>query len=83
MEIADELKALALRNAKQSFTPEAYARMDEDERAERGLACAIAGCFRWDGLAIMRVFHEALEDANFHEEAAQVEKMIERIEAMM
>lgn len=35
----------------------------------------IAGYFQWDGVAILRAAEAALEDANFHTEAAEVSAM--------
>jgi hypothetical protein len=37
--------------------------------------------FDWDGADIMRTAGYALEDANFHGEAAQLDAMAQRIEA--
>lgn len=41
------------------------------------LGIAIASHFHWDGLAIMRTFAAALEDANFHTESAVVSGWVE------
>ena len=43
----------------------------EDRRTHR-LGCAIANFAGFDGIKIMRIFAEALEDANWHSECAQV-----------
>jgi Fe-S cluster assembly ATPase SufC len=57
-----------------------YVRPDNvEEREERGLALAIAAWAGWDGVKIMRVFGQALEDANFHEETRIVQNIIEKI----
>ena len=45
-------------------------------RKLEGLGIRIAQWTRWDGLAIMKIFRAALEDANFHGEAAEVEAWI-------
>ncbi len=44
---------------------------------EEGLGLAIASHFSWDGTAILRAFFAALEDANFHPEAAKVQEWLE------
>lgn len=55
-----------------------YVREDnKEERAEEGLGIAVSNWAEWDGLKIMRVFFSALEDANFHKEAALVQGWIE------
>ena len=48
---------------------------------EEALGILIAHHFEWDGLAILRTFFNALEDANFHTEAAKVHEMIAAEEA--
>ena len=40
------------------------------------LGLVIASHFQWDGLRILKTFYGALEDANFHAEAAIVSSMI-------
>ncbi len=55
---------------RQSFTDPSKAR-DED-----ALGILISQHFEWDGLAIMLVARAALEDANFHTEAAIIEGWI-------
>ena len=52
-------------------------KVDEDaiafqDRQTHRLGCAIANFTGFDGIAIMRIFAEALEDANWHSECAQV-----------
>ncbi len=45
---------------------------------EEALGLVIAHHFEWDGCAIMRVFQAALEDANFHTEAAVVQEWLDQ-----
>ena len=52
-------------------------KVDEDaiafqDRQTHRLGCAIANFTGFDGIAIMRIFAEALEDANWHSECAQM-----------
>ena len=56
-------------------------KVDEDaiafqDRQTHRLGCAIANFTGFDGIAIMRIFAEALEDANWHSECAQVRSWI-------
>ena len=48
----------------------------EEASDEDALGILIAHNFEWDGLAILRTFFYALEDANFHSEAEQVANWI-------
>ena len=66
------------------FTKEAQARAAKDpEEAERleenGLGIIISHWTEWDGMKIMRVFRDALEDANFHSECLIVDAMMEAV----
>ncbi len=64
------LAALIDAQKAQSFTEPSKA-SDED-----ALGILISQHFEWDGHAIMRVARAALEDANFHIEAATIEGWI-------
>jgi len=60
---------------------ESYIHEDNlEEREENGLGIAISQWAEWDGLKILYVFHAALEDSNFHDEAEQVLEMIKAVE---
>jgi len=48
----------------------------EQATDEDALGILVSHLFQWDGLAIMRTFHSALEDANFHTEAGKVSEWI-------
>ena len=52
------------------------------ERYHRGLGCAIATHCGWDGIAVMKIFAAALEDANWHTECAEVNKWIDAQQAL-
>jgi len=41
---------------------------------EEALGIAVSQFLQWDGAAIVRTFHDALEDANFHTEAAEIQE---------
>ena len=41
------------------------------------LGTMISGYCNWNSYSIMEIFAEALEDANFHDECAQVRKWME------
>jgi Fe-S cluster assembly ATPase SufC len=64
-----------------AFTEEYIARTPLEERKELGLGMAVSRWTQWDGLMVLRVFHAALEDANFHAEAAHVQAMIDKLNA--
>ncbi len=80
MDATQTIQKLAEQQATKGFT-EAYIQSSpQEEREDRGLGAALAAWAGWDGLKLMRVFHAALEEANFHDEAAQVQAMIDREE---
>ncbi|HEX3147897.1 MAG TPA: hypothetical protein VHR66_07420 [Gemmataceae bacterium] len=43
------------------------------------LGVMIAVHFGWNGLAVLKTAAAALEDANFHDESAQVQQMLRRL----
>ncbi len=51
-----------------------------EQTAEDCLGIALAHHFKWDGTSILEVAASALEDANFHAEAAAINKMLEKYE---
>lgn len=71
------LESIADRQIKKSFLPEYRAKATVAE----GLGIAIANLFEWDGLRIMETMFSALEDANFHTEAAIVAGWLEKYRA--
>ncbi len=73
-------KAELLAAAQKVFTDDALKTRSEEDLIEGTLAVQIAHFFEWDGLAIMRVAALALQDANFHTEAAKIITMCEAIE---
>jgi len=75
----DMLRAIAERQAEESFTDDYKTPENLEERKKEGLGIAISIFCEWDGLMIMEIFEAALEDANFHTESAQVSEMIERL----
>ncbi len=44
--------------------------------ATQKLGVELASKLRWDGLGILFVAKAALEDANFHEEASAIDRLI-------
>lgn len=60
------------------FTMEHIEKTSFEERKNDGLGIAIAHYTKWSGVDIMEIFYSALEDANFHKEAAQVAKMLKK-----
>lgn len=54
---------------------------DYEASEEETLGIALARHFRWDGIALMKMAAAALEDSNFHAEAAKLDEMIEEAEA--
>ena len=77
-QMEDVLKAVIGQQIKLSFVKEYQATATEEE----GLGLLIAKYFKWDGLAILKTMYATLEDANFHTENKEVQKMIERVEAL-
>jgi hypothetical protein len=62
--------------AETAFTPEYCKPENLQERIVEGLGIAISQWAEWDGIKILEVFHAALEDANFHQEASIIEGLI-------
>ena len=60
---------------KESFI-EGYQATDEET-----MGLLISKYFEWNGLKILKATYNALEDANFHTENIEIQKMIDRIEA--
>lgn len=79
MDIDKLLNDVAEHHATHSFNDDYCTPENWESRKEDGLGMAIAFHCEWDGLAIMRIFSAALEDANFHTESAQVDEMIEKV----
>lgn len=52
---------------------------DTPDRQDAGLGIAIAHWADWEGDHILRASFNALQDANFHTEAAQVQQMIDKL----
>ena len=76
----DSLTQIAEDQAQKSFVPHHLKSVPKEELHERALGIAISQWARWDGHKIMRVFASALEDANFHTEAAIVSGWINKEE---
>ena len=72
------IERVALNKAKTSFVESYQKSTPLDSLKEEGLGIAISVWADWSGTKIMRVFMSALEDANFHDEAAQVAEMLEK-----
>ena len=66
-----ELKVLIDKQKKETFT-----NPDQHEDSD-ALGVLIAHHFEWDGMAILQTFYSALEDANFHTECEEVQRMID------
>lgn len=78
MNVTQQLQKLAEYQAVTCFTKSHIKPDNLEERIEDGLGIAISQWSEWDGLKIMRVFFWALEDANFHEDAASVLDMLKK-----
>ena len=74
METNALIQTIAEMKARDCFVS-GYKAPQERKEAE-ALGIAISQWAQWDGLKIMRVFHAALEDSNFHREAGVVDGMI-------
>lgn len=68
-----DLKAELARIKRESFTAGAEP-SDED-----AMGLLISRYFKWDGVSILKAAANALEDANFHDESAQIDEMIKKI----
>jgi len=77
MENSELLKMLIKNQINKSFV-ELYRDQATDEQ---GLGLLISKYFKWDGLAILKTLYTALEDANFHTENKEIEKLIKRVES--
>ena len=70
------LQVIAEYTATNSFTD---GKSDTPDLQDAGLGIAIAQWARWDGIRVLRVAFSALQDANFHHEAAQVDQMLKAL----
>lgn len=77
-DLSANLIEIGIEQAIRSLMPDAFAKMSDYEKQTEGLGIAIAHSRQWDGLAIMRIFRAALEDANFHTEASMVQAWIDK-----
>ena len=77
----DMLTQIGTRGA-DGFTAEYKTPENFVERYHHGLGCAIATHCGWDGIAVMKIFAAALEDANWHSECAEVNKWIDAQQAL-
>jgi len=77
MENNELLKVLIKDQINRAFVESYRTRATEEE----GLGILIAKYFKWDGLAILKTLYAALEDANFHTENKEIEKLIKRVES--
>jgi len=68
-----ELRKLIDEKRNSAYTPE-YRDKTPDSKV---LGMILSSALEWDGIAILEAAGEALEDANFHDEAAAVRGMIE------
>lgn len=50
----------------------------ETSKAE-GLGLVMASYFEWDGLLILETCIHALTDANFHTEAEEIQKLLDKV----
>ena len=73
----EQLKKMALDQAKESFIDSWLKKTPEDEQEINGLGILIANHYEWDGVRIMKAFAIALEDANFSTESATICNWIE------
>ena len=55
---------------------ESFQNPDQHEDSD-ALGLLISHYFEWDGLRILETFYSALEDANFHTECVEVQRMID------
>ena len=78
--IMDLLTQIAEAQAQKSFVTSYLKNTPKDRIHEEALGIAISQWARWGGHKIMRVFASALEDANFHTEAAIVYEWINKEE---
>jgi hypothetical protein len=67
-----DLKRMIDAQREESFLPDYRAGISDAE----ALGIVISQHFDWDGHAIMETAISALEDANFHTEAAKIEDML-------
>ena len=81
MSTNDKIEAIAMKAAIEECFTEKYKRETNlEKRKMEGLGICISQYCEWDGLSIMQIFASALDDSNFHEEAAKVEEWIKSLE---
>ncbi len=73
LQMKDQVKKILDQIKQESFV-KGYQATDEE-----AMGLLLSKYFQWDGVKIMQASANALEDANFHSECAQIVEMIERI----
>jgi hypothetical protein len=74
--IGQRVRVLIDEQRTESWRPEYRANVSE----EQGLGVLISRYFDWNGDRILKTAVAALEDANFHREAAAVQKLIDEVD---
>ena len=77
-EVRDKIDPIIDAIIPETFTSEYMATANRDEIRTEALGIIVSKWSGWDGFKIMRVAFEALEDANFHTEAAVLADMLEK-----
>lgn len=78
--LARMLGIVGAAQAKKSFCEDAIAQWTPERRIEEGLGVAIARWSQWGIEPILRVFINALEEANFHTFAGVVREELDKLE---
>lgn len=79
LEITAAITAIANFKAEHSFTEEGIQNIPLTDRKKNGLGIALAKYTDYDGKELMEILGYALEDANYHNEAATIRTMLEKM----
>ncbi len=80
IELTNEFKALALRQAEETLAKDYLITLTEKERLIEGAGFLLSHAFGFDGLAVLKITYVALEDSNFHAANETIQNLIDAIE---
>jgi len=75
-----DIKTLAIEQANRSYSGEYLESLSEEEKIVKGFAHLLSTVTGYDGAMILQVCSEALTDANFHDQSAKINEMLNTLE---
>ena len=75
-EVQDKVNPILDALIPDTFTPEYIASASREELRVKAMGILVSKWTQWDGFTAMDIAAEALEDANYHPEAAKIREML-------